>query len=223
MRIDAQVKALEEARIGSWGKVNLYRLRAVLQHAGNSILDVGCSTGAYVAYLNENGYNAYGLDLLADAAWIRGRERRYVKGSARDLPFPSEIFNTVTAFELLEHVPEPDTVLAEFHRVCRQNAIFTVPDCETPEDILRAGMIYAHWRDRTHCNFFTQKSLRNVLEQTGFEVASITRINPILPDFLILRSLHVPFSLAYFTSRVLRRIPFKRQYFMTLLAIANKV
>ena len=63
-----------------------------------------------------------------------GKERRYVKGSARELPFPSQAFDTVTAFELLEHVREPDTVLDEFHRVCRQNAILTMPDCETPEE-----------------------------------------------------------------------------------------
>jgi ubiquinone/menaquinone biosynthesis C-methylase UbiE len=223
LTIDSQIDALHRARIDSWGKVNLYRLRAVLRYAGNSILDVGCSTGSYVVYLNDNGYKAYGLDLLADAAWLRGNERRYTNGSARELPFPNQTFDTVAAFELLEHIPEPDVVLAGFHRVCRQNVILTVPDCETPVDILRAGMTYAHWRDRTHCNFFTQESLRNALEQAGFEVASITQINPILPDFLILRSFHIPFGLAYFASRVLRRIPFKRQYFMTLLAIANKL
>lgn len=223
MSTDSQIEALQRARIDSWGKVNLYRLRAVLKHAGNSILDVGCSTGAYVAYLNENGYNAYGVDLLADVAWIEEKDRRYVRSTARGLPFPNQAFDTVVAFEVLEHISEPEAVLAEIHRVSRQNAILTVPDCETPEDILRAGMIYAHWRDRTHCNFFTQQSLRNVLEQAGFEVASITRINPILPDFPTLRSLHVPFGLAYFAARVLRRIPFKKQYFMTLLAVANRV
>jgi len=162
------------------------------------------------------------LDLLADTAWIRGNEGRYVRGSTRQLPFPSQAFDTVIAFELLEHVPEPGTALEEFHRVCRKNVLITVPDCETPEEILRAGMVYAHWRDRTHCNFFTEESLRNVLEENGFDVASITRINPILHDFLTLRSFRVPSGLAYFAARVLRRIPFKRQYSMTLPAVANK-
>lgn len=222
MSVDAQIEALQKARIKSWGHVNRHRLRAVARHAGNSILDVGCSTGAYVAYLNTDGYQAYGMDLLADASWTQTEHRRYLIGTASALPFSSQTFDTVTAFEVLEHVPEPDAVLAEFRRVCRQNAILSVPDCETPADILRAGLLYAHWRDRTHCNFFTQDSLGNVLEQAGFQVESITRINPILPDFVTLRSLHVPFSLAYFVSRVLRRVPFRRQYSMTLLAIANR-
>lgn len=222
LSVNAQVEALQKARIKSWGQVNLYRLRAVMQYAGNSILDVGCSTGAYVAYLNTDGYQAYGMDLLADASWAQTEDRRFLIGTAPALPFPSQAFDTVTAFEVLEHVPEPDAVLAEFRRVCRQNAILSVPDCETPADILRAGLIYAHWRDRTHCNFFTQDSLTNVLGQAGFEIESITRINPILPDFVTLRSLHIPFNLAYFVSRVLRRVPFRRQYSMTLLAVANR-
>ena len=73
MSTESQIDALHRARVDSWGKVNMYRLRTVLQHAGPSILDMGCSTGAYVAYLNENGYETYGLDLLADAAWIHGK------------------------------------------------------------------------------------------------------------------------------------------------------
>jgi SAM-dependent methyltransferase len=221
--IDARVEALQKARIDSWGEINRYRLRAVLQHAGTSLLDVGCSSGAYVAHLNADGYDAYGIDLLADAAWIQGVGRRYSRGAAVKLPFANEAFDTVLAFEVLEHIPEVHRGLAEFHRVCRQNVVVSVPDCETPEDILRAGMIYAHWRDRTHCNFFTKDSLGKVLEQAGFQVGSIKRVNPILPDFLVLRSLYVPFKLAYFASRVLRRIPFRRQYEMTLLAVANRL
>jgi SAM-dependent methyltransferase len=222
LSVDVQIEALKKVRIESWGKINLHRLRAVLKHGGHTILDVGCSTGAYVAYLNTDGYHACGIDLLADASWTQTEDRRYLIGTAPALPFPSQAFDTVTAFEVLEHIPEPDTVLTEFRRVCRQNIILSVPDCETPADILRAGLIYAHWRDRTHCNFFTQDSLGGVLGQAGFQVESITRINPILPDFVALRSLHVPFNLAYFVSRVLRRVPFRRQYSMTLLAIANR-
>ena len=221
--MDAQIEALQEARFDSWGEINRYRLRAVLQHAGESVLDLGCSTGAYVTYLNAEGYKACGVDLLADTAWTQGVERRYIKATAVELPFPNEAFDTVLAFEVLEHVPQAKRGLAEIHRVCRRNVILSVPDCRTPEDMLRAGMIYAHWRDQSHRNFFTKNSLRDALEGAGFQVESIAGINPILPDFLVLRSLRVPFKLAYLASRVLRRIPFRRQYTMTLLMVAKRI
>jgi SAM-dependent methyltransferase len=223
LSIEARVKALQRARQQSWGRINRYRLRHVLRYAGHSILDVGCATGMYVAYLNANGYNAFGLDLLAYPEWAHAREHVYVKGISGHLPFADESFDTVTAFEVLEHLPLPHRALQEIYRVCRKNVIITVPDCEMQGDLLRAGLIYAHWRGRTHCNFFTECSLREALERAGFQVESIAPINPILPDFLVLRSLHVPLRLAFFASRVLRRIPFRKQYSMTLLAVADRI
>jgi hypothetical protein len=97
-----------------------------------------------------------------------------------------------------------------------------VPDCETPDGILRAGLVYAHWRDRTHRTFFTVDSLGDLLKQAGFRLVSLRRINAILPDYPVLRSLYVPPRLAYAAARALRRIPFRAQYCMTLLAVAAR-
>ncbi|MCB0208522.1 MAG: class I SAM-dependent methyltransferase [Anaerolineae bacterium] len=220
---NTQTEALQQARLKSWGKINLYRLRAVERYAGQSVLDIGCSTGDYVTYLNVNGRTAFGLDVLADGIWVSNQFPRFVEGSASKLPFAPNTFDTVLAFEVLEHIPEPLETLKAIHQVCKRNIIISVPDCEMSDDMLRAGLLYAHWRDRTHCNFFTQQSLEEILRAGGFRVEKMTYINPILPDFLVLRSFNVPFGPAYFAARVLRRIPFRKQYRMTLLAVANKV
>jgi 2-polyprenyl-3-methyl-5-hydroxy-6-metoxy-1,4-benzoquinol methylase len=221
-RTEVERMALRAARTESWGRVNRQRLRAVLQYAGTFVLDVGCSSGGYVDCLASMGYRACGLDLLADAAWRQETDRGYIAGDARALPFHDGAFDTVIAFEVLEHVADPDGVLAELRRVCRKNIVLSVPDCETPDGILRAGLVYAHWRDRTHRTFFTADSLADVLERARFRLVSMGRINPILPDYPVLRSLYVPPRLAYLAARVLRRIPFRVQYCMTLLAVATR-
>jgi 2-polyprenyl-3-methyl-5-hydroxy-6-metoxy-1,4-benzoquinol methylase len=218
-----QIESLQSARISSWGKINPARLDAVLQFAGQTILDVGCSTGQYVNYLNSKGYRAYGLDILKDPTWQTISPRNYAVADAEQLPVAPYHVQTVISFEVLEHTTNPVNVLREFHRICQKNVILSVPDCELPQDLLRAGMVYAHWRDRTHINFYTRELLREHLEEAGFFVTSITHFNPILPDYVILSSLHIPFRIAYFASRVLRRLPFRKKYYMTLLAIANKV
>ena len=218
--------ALQAARAENWGRVNRHRLRAVLRHAGPSILDVGCSRGGYVECLAARGYRAWGLDLLADAAWQQGAGHQmphppgYVAGDGCALPFCDGAVDTVIAFEVLEHVPDPGRALAEFRRVCRENLVLSVPDCETPDGILRAGLVYAHWRDRTHRTFFTSASLGDALSKAGWRPISMQRINAILPDYPTLRSFGVPPRPAYLAARVLRRIPFRAQYYMTLLAVA---
>jgi hypothetical protein len=70
---------------------------------------------------------------------------------------------------------------------------------------------------------FTIQTLAELLEKSGFRVVSINRSNPILPDYLVLRSFRLPAGLSFFASRVLRRLPFRRPYFMTLLAVAVRV
>ncbi len=223
MESAAETRAvLQAARIESWGRVNRHRLGAVLRHAGPSVLDVGCSGGGYVEALAAKGYRAWGLDLLAEANWRQGAGRGYATGDACALPFRAGAFDTVVAFEVLEHVPDPGLALAEFHRVGRRNLVLSVPDCETPDGILRAGLVYAHWRDRTHRTFFTSGSLAGALTGAGFRLLSLRRINAILPDYPVLRSFYVPPRLAYQAARVLRRIPFRAQYHMTLLAVAAR-
>jgi len=221
--IDGQIKELQAARLQSWGRINKYRLRAILKYSGSAILDVGCSTGSYVRYLNKIGHKALGLDLLSDANWKNNKEKPYMVGSALQIPFTNRAFDTVLSFELLEHVRQPDIAIKEMYRVCRNNIILSVPDCELSPDMLKSGVILAHWRDRTHCNYFTTELIKNLLEQNGFQLELLTRINPIRPDYLVFKSLHIPDNLAKFLSRLTRRIPLRKQFFMSVLAVANKV
>lgn len=213
---------LEQSRLASWGKVNRYRLDAVRDFAGNSVLDVGCSSGGYVSYLRQNGYAAFGVDLLEDEIWRKSANQAFCVGSATDLPFPADAVDSVLAFETLEHVPDVEKALTDISRVCRKNAIVTVPDCELPEDLLRAGLVYAHWRDRSHVQFFTADTLRSALDRAGFRVEYMTRINPIRPDYLPLRSFHLPTKVAAALATLMRRTPLRKKYYMTLLAVASK-
>ena len=218
----ASTDDMKGARIASWGKLNQYRLRYVKKYAGHSILDAGCSTGSYVSQLHGEGYNVVGIDLLAEQEWQHFSPQLNTVATVKTLPYGDEAFDSVISFEVLEHVPDPQVALAEFHRVCKKNIIVSVPNCELPDEMLRSGMVYAHWRDRTHCNFFTKESLRETLEAANFGVQILTLINPIRPDVMVWRSLGVPLKIAQGLGRISRRIPARKEYKMTLLAVATK-
>ena len=125
----SEIAKLQSARSASWGRVNLYRLRAVLRHAGATVLDVGCSTGGYVEALAARGYRACGIDLLAEGRWQQGSRQGYVVGDSLALAFCDRAFDTVIAFEVLEHVRATQTgvitaqILSEFFVVATRKLV----------------------------------------------------------------------------------------------------
>ena len=218
----SEIHLLKDMQREGWGRINQQRLKFITKHAGQTILDVGCARGDYVTLLNNRGSQAFGVDLLTHQEWQQVRHQLYIQGDAPRLPFPSQSFDTLLAFEILEHIPKPDLAVQEFSRVSRKNLIISVPNCAMNEDLLRAGLVYSHWIDLSHSNFFDPESLREILEENGFRVQVLTHINPILPDFIPLRSLYVPYNLAFHLSRLMARFPLRKQYRMTLLAVASR-
>ena len=85
---------------------------------GARMLDVGCGVGQVVDYLNNRGYEAYGVDVsepnIARAQKISDRCQMY---DGRRLPFPDAYFAGAGAFNVLEHVEEPENFIKEIVRV----------------------------------------------------------------------------------------------------------
>ncbi|MEM7530722.1 MAG: class I SAM-dependent methyltransferase [Chloroflexota bacterium] len=153
------IELLKQAKetAGGWGHLNQFRLETTLKFAGSSVLDLGCSSGLYVKHLAVNGYFACGLDILPDDAWAGNSSAtgNFLVGDVCAIPFPSQSFDTIIAFETLEHIADIDLALQEIHRVSRQNIVISVPDCEIYPEYRNGGLVPFHWIDRTHRQFFT--------------------------------------------------------------------
>ncbi|MEO2033957.1 MAG: class I SAM-dependent methyltransferase, partial [Planctomycetaceae bacterium] len=133
-------------------------------------------------------------------------------------PFDDGSFDTIVSFETLEHVPDPEAVLREFHRVCRKNVILSVPNCQLPKSLEASRLAFFHYTDRSHVSFFTCDSLTRLLRQTGFEAPSTELINacPTLP--LLNEVLRLP----PFLTRLVGKLAKKDAFQMTILSVANK-
>ncbi len=98
-------------------------LRIIRPVPGQSVLDVGCGTGHYLAFFKELGLKAVGIDasrqMLEVASGTLGANVRLYQGDAEKLPFDDNSFDTVTLITVLEFVPEPQKVLKEAARVAR--------------------------------------------------------------------------------------------------------
>ena len=94
-------------------------------------LEVGTGEGVVSARVAERlpGARLVGVDLpdpdLADEWAARDLLGAFADGAA--LPFPDDAFDLVLAIEVLEHVPDPDAVLAEIARVGSGRVVLSVP------------------------------------------------------------------------------------------------
>lgn len=88
--------------------------------AGAHVLDLGAGPGYYSEVLAASGARVVGVDLrLENARRERAVHATAVVGDATCLPVPANTFEGVFCSNLLEHVPDPERVLDEIHRVLR--------------------------------------------------------------------------------------------------------
>ena len=91
--------------------------------AGSSLLEIGKGTGVTSWYLENQGLRV----MTADHS---DEKRPTVLADVRQLPFSEGSFNTVVAFQILEHLEFDSFVpcLRELARVARDNVIVSIPN-----------------------------------------------------------------------------------------------
>lgn len=142
-------------------------------HAG-PILDVGCGTGGMLPHLQRCG-PAIGLDSAPEAeAACRRRGVPFVHGWGAQLPFKDGAFGTVTALDVIEHVPDDVGILREMYRVLRPGGLLllTVPAYQF--------LWSQHDEFNHHQRRYRRGGLRAVVRESGFSVVKLSYYNTLL-------------------------------------------
>ncbi len=105
--------------------VAAYALAEPLLPAGR-LLDLGCGVGH--SYHLLAGRETVGVD--TDAGALEGQDRETRVADMRDLPFADREFSSVLSVQSLEHVPDPERVIAEAARVVTADGVvvFVTPN-----------------------------------------------------------------------------------------------
>lgn len=171
-------------------------LRMVPQGGNLKILDVGCGTGGMSLILHRYG-EFYGVDYKEEAVYRASKRgfKRLILGSALYLPFSSETFDLVVAFDLLYHKGVDDKqALKELYRVCKKGGYLLIT--ESAFNFLKSDHdIAVHTRER-----YSKKILGERVSATGFRIIRSSYTNFFLFPIFLVRRLYK----RYFPSKKIR-------------------
>ena len=127
-------------KYGQW-KADLVR-----QHTKGLCLDLGCSNRIY-----ERDFR--GEYLAADIS--REKSPPHVICDAEHIPFRPSTFDTVVAFDIIEHLDSPGKCLAEVSLALKKEGLLlaTTPNALSPSS----------WWDFTHKQHFTRRRLASLV------------------------------------------------------------
>lgn len=88
----------------------------------HTLLEIGCLTGYGMNILEDNGFEAYGIDIFKKGLEARVNDN-IVKASVESLPFADKSFDAVISLDVLEHIHRSGVkeALKEMDRVGKIN------------------------------------------------------------------------------------------------------
>ena len=163
---------------------------ALMDGVKGKLLDVGCGDGSFTRRLKKEGIELYGAEISdknAAAANSLGIKTKVCDLNAGKLPFSAGTFDAVFCGDVLEHIYDTDSMVAEINRVLKKDGVLVI---STPNiaswynrGVLMLGWL-PFWIESGsrkgygapfaciwgHVKAFTKSSLTELLEAKGFEI-----------------------------------------------------
>lgn len=172
-----------------WHRRRFHVIRSLLgERPVDRLLDLGCHGGYLTAYLkqitNAGAVRAY--DLSPDAIAYARRAHPGIDFVVVDLhlglPDATGTYDVVTAFDVLEHLVDPPSLVREVRRVLHPRGRFIIA---VPNESRLFKVIWWWWTtfargkvwDETHLHEFTPASLVDIVDGAGFRKITERRIH----------------------------------------------
>lgn len=192
-KLDKNLNYQNNGKEFHWGPnsvtLNPEKASLLSRYAVGKVLDIGCGSGIYTHYLNSLGHDTTGMDSILNfvkAAKSKYPQEKYISGSAENIPFRNNSFDTIVLFDILEHVDDLK-VVKESLRVANR-LIISVPR-ENQKILTQYGLSHAHYLDRTHKRVYILKSFRSLLRKLNAKIVFLEESLPLSISGLLINRL----------------------------------
>jgi 2-polyprenyl-3-methyl-5-hydroxy-6-metoxy-1,4-benzoquinol methylase len=144
--------------------------------SGGRYLDVGCGLGTMVRMMQRFGMDAEGVEPAAVAATVAQEKGVKVKhGTLEDARYPDRVFDSITMYDVIEHLPDPVATLKECRRILKPGGEVFIG---TPNyDSLLYCYVGSTWRGLDlphHIHLFRMSSMQMAAERANLKVVHLT-------------------------------------------------
>lgn len=133
-------------------------------------LELGCSTGGYLARLAQAGWDVTGVEPSIEAS-EKARQAGFLvhTGILDDAPLEPNSFHCVAAWMVVEHVIDPVATLQHMFQLLKPGGqlLISIPNVGCWEPTVFGTSWYV-WEAPRHLNHFSPRRIREVLQNAGF-------------------------------------------------------
>ncbi|ERI52664.1 hypothetical protein N878_04750 [Pseudomonas sp. EGD-AK9] len=151
--------------------------------ASDSLLDIGCGDGGFTLFCGRQGAEIYVADIDEGnveraVARLRETDARAVHPLVTDanpIPLPDAHLDKVVAMEVLEHVDDPATFLAELVRVGKPGAQYLISVPAALSERSQQGIASpAYFQKPNHIHIFEREEFARLVSDAGLVIEQHT-------------------------------------------------
>ena len=142
------------------------------------LLDVGCSSGAFLNTAVKLGFRAEGVEPAPKAAaTAQAAGLKVYQGLLQEAGYADGQFDAITLFEVIEHLQQPLALLQECQRILRPGGILLIGTGNASSWSM--AVMGARWeyldiaKHGGHVSFFNPGSIASLAQRGGFSVAAV--------------------------------------------------
>jgi len=138
------------------------------------LLEIGCASGAFLYKMADLGWQVNGIEFSRHAARKASLDFPIFIGRLEDAPDPSELYDLIVGWMVLEHLHDPVFALRKLRQWTNLNGmlVISVPNAGTIEFKLFKRNWYA-LQLPNHLFHYTPKTLSQILQKSGWNLKKI--------------------------------------------------